>query len=632
MKFLSLAFHDFMSFRNQQTLPLADLGLVLVNGDNRLSSAADSNGVGKTAIFDALSWVLFGQTLRGLKADDVACRFTKDQAQVALTFELEGRKWAIERTRRPATLDLYRIDGEKKHPTSREDVQEQITQLLGFGYRTFRNAVVFGQGIFERFASASQADQMKMLDEIQHLDLTKGRARAGEWRDKARRRLQELEENLVSAAQRGRGIEEQIRLLEDAQEKFADAKEDAVQQAEKQLALAEEVLLKTATEFNSLSERFQKVQQVKVDVKILEDETRAYEEYSAKIKEAQMNKTNAEEKKVSAQVMVQTLVKGGRCSRCRVKLVGDARREMEQGFQPEAKQADITIAAADRTLEQLRREQEKAKEKLQQASDDFLKKHNLPSISSLDRIERECSPEVIDRAGRLHEQARQRVEELKEMIARERKRQWDGDAPLKAARRDIQIVTEKIETQTKERGKVQEAVAIAEYWVEAFGDRGIRSLMFDSVSGFLNRRLHEHLEILTGGESTVEFSALSTLKSGSKKEKLSIGASWAWGAGTYLAGSAGQDRRIDLAIFGAMQDLAERRSARPFPLRIWDEAGDSLDARGKELFADWVRQEARKRGSGFVITHDRDFSEIIEPDQLWTVVLNKEGGSEVIQS
>ncbi len=632
MKFLSLSFNDFMTFRNQQTLPLSDLGLVLVNGDNRLSSAADSNGVGKTAIFDALSWVLFGQTLRGLKADDVACRFTKDQTRVALTFELEGGRWAIERTRRPATLDLYRIDGSKKHPTPREDVQEQIIQLLTFGFRTFRNAVVFGQGTFERFASASQADQMKMLDEIQHLDLTKGRVRASEWRDKARRRLQELEENLMNAAQRGRGLEEQIRLLEEALEKFAGAKEAAIQHAEKQLTTAREVMEKNAIEFNSLSERLRTLQEVKTEAKVLDDEARAVEEYAGKIKEAHGNKTHAEERKTRAQLAVSALIKAGRCSHCRVKLVGDARREMEKGFQPDFKEAELTLVAADRTLEQLRRQQEKAKVKLQVASDTFLRKHNMSSISSLDRIERECSPAVIDQAGRLHEQARQRVAELEETITRERKREWDGDAPLKAARRDIQTTMERIEVQTKERERVQEAVAIAEYWVEAFGDRGIRSLMFESVSGFLNRRLQEHLEILTGGESNVEFSALSNLKGGGKREKLSVGASWAWGAGTYLAGSAGQDRRIDLAIFGAMQDLAERRSARPFPLRIWDEAGDSLDARGKELFAEWVRKEARKRGSGFVITHDREFGEIIEPDQLWTVVLNKEGGSEVIQS
>ena len=372
--------------------------------------------------------------------------------------------------------------------------------------------------------------------------------------------------DLRSTTQRKSGVDEQIRLLEDAREKFASAKEIAAKHATGQLEIARAAMEKSAVEFNSLSEKFKKVQQVKTEVKVLEGEARVFEDYASKIREAQANKAHAEERKTRAQLAIAALVKAGRCPHCRVKLVGDARREMEHGFQPDIKEAELTLTAADRTLEQLRREQEKAKEKLQKASDEFLKKYNLPSISSLDRIERECSPEVIDRAGRLHTQAGERVAELEETITRERKRLWEGDAPLKAARLSLQDIAVKIESQTKEREQVQEAVAIAEYWVEAFGDRGIRSLMFDSVSGFLNRRLQEHLEILTGGESTVEFSAVSTLKSGGKREKLSIGASWAWGAGTYLAGSAGQDRRIDLAIFGAMQDLAERRSARPFPL------------------------------------------------------------------
>ena len=152
--------------------------------------------------------------------------------------------------------------------------------------------------------------------------------------------------------------------------------------------------------------------------------------------------------------------------------------------------------------------------------------------------------------------------------------------------------------------------------------------MFDSVAHFLNERLAAHLEVLGAGEGAVALSALSALKKGGTREKMSVSASWDGGAGTYAACSAGQTRRIDLALFGAIQDLAERRSARPFPLRIWDEAGDSLDSRGKELFAEWVRREARQRGTGFVVTHDREFGEMLQPDHVWTVVMD-DGGSRV---
>src|SRR3990167_11164767 len=90
MKFKTLTVENFLSFRKPQTVPLADLGLVLVRGDNRVSGAASSNGSGKTAIFDALCFALFGLTTRGLKADDVACRFTDGPCRGELIFEAGG--------------------------------------------------------------------------------------------------------------------------------------------------------------------------------------------------------------------------------------------------------------------------------------------------------------------------------------------------------------------------------------------------------------------------------------------------------------------------------------------------------------------------------------------------------------
>ena len=78
-------------------------------------------------------------------------------------------------------------------------------------------------------------------------------------------------------------------------------------------------------------------------------------------------------------------------------------------------------------------------------------------------------------------------------------------------------------------------------------------------------------------------------------------------------------------VFAAVQDLAESRSARPFPLKVWDEPGDNLDARGKEMFLRWVESEARARGTGLLITHDEAIASQADPDAVWTVILERDG-------
>ena len=100
-----------------------------------------------------------------------------------------------------------------------------------------------------------------------------------------------------------------------------------------------------------------------------------------------------------------------------------------------------------------------------------------------------------------------------------------------------------------------------------------------------------------------------------------------WGGAAAGSGSHGQDRRVDLALFAALQDLAESRSARPFPFRVWDEPGDALDSTGRELFARWVQAEARARGTGFLVTHAPELAESVRADRTWTVVLEKDGAT-----
>lgn len=633
MKFRTLSFKDFMLFEKHQELPLSDLGLVLVGGDNRLSACANSNAVGKTSIFDALSWALFGQTLRGLKGDEVAYRFNKDTCWVGLHLEINGKMYDIERTRRPAGLDLFTYNGtgEKiKVPNEQmKDVQGMIDGLLGFGSHTFRNAVMFGQGTFERFATAGQTDNMKMLDEIHSLHLGSALVRAREWRDKARGKLSELETKTENAVARNKSAIEQIELLESTKDGFAKQKQGDINEIQKRLESTRVTLAELEAEHVTTSGKVHLVKEMREEANKLEGDGKKGDGLKVRVQETTFQLSTLEKARAEVLAKLTQLLESGKCPICRIALTGEKKREVERGYSPDFQKADASISASKRNLETLKAEYEHIKQHLIHGGDLFSSKYQAP-ISGMQRLESIYSDAALEKQRLLIDGSQRKIQELEHQLTTEKEREWGGAAPLAAATKERDETTTQLTQYTMEWEQVKEAFAIAEYWIEAFGDRGIRSLAFDSVADFLNERLVEHLEILTAGEASVQISALSALKKGGVKERISVNAAWGWGAGSYTAGSASQDRRVDLAVFGAMQDLAERRSARPFPLRIWDEAGDSLDDKGKELFAEWVRKEARRRGSGFVITQDREFGEIIEPDSIWTVVLNKDGGSEVV--
>ena len=84
MKLKQLTIRNFMSIK-KATLELDNAGLVLVQGINDDDSAFDSNGAGKSTVFEAITYALFERTIRGLKSDEIINEDMKRNCSVTLT-------------------------------------------------------------------------------------------------------------------------------------------------------------------------------------------------------------------------------------------------------------------------------------------------------------------------------------------------------------------------------------------------------------------------------------------------------------------------------------------------------------------------------------------------------------------
>ena len=80
MKLEQLSIKGFRSYTDEQTLDVSEVppGLYLVSG---------VNGAGKSTIFDALHWTLFGETSRGLRAGTVSNWATQKKCECSVTFD-----------------------------------------------------------------------------------------------------------------------------------------------------------------------------------------------------------------------------------------------------------------------------------------------------------------------------------------------------------------------------------------------------------------------------------------------------------------------------------------------------------------------------------------------------------------
>lgn len=616
----------FLPFREEVTLPLADQGLILVRGRNLVSAAADSNGVGKTSIINALSWGDFGEDLSGRRSDDVACRFTTGPCIVQVDHLDAIGAWSVLRTRRPASLQVVGIPGVEPG----EDMavtQRRIEARLGYGLRTFRNAVIFGQGAFDRFASADQAEQMRMLDEIRGLDFTHARKRAKDWRDQLQAQKMATDSAVTVLLVEQRQVQLKIDELTTIRNTYEVAKTREVEALTYRLA---DSLRKLQVAKNDMA---QAVKDEKLFVKLTDLEKKDKEAerlagLAGSESETQHAALQARLDDIRAlEDRLDSLLEDNACPTCRGPVTSKAAvrkrfakefKELEARKDEQAEAVDLAVAA-----ERL------ADLAYSEANQRFV--NALPSDAS-----GEGSSYLFTLQVRLSAKAAQQRQVmydtfLKDSADLERQRgvkdgeQWVGATKLAEAAEAARVIVEQLAKHNIRTIKLGHAITIADYWVEAVGDKGIRSLLVDADAEFINSRLRFHLEELAGGEVQVVMSAQTALKKGGARERISFTPTWTWGGQGAGTGSGGQDRRVDLAVFASIQDLAERRSVRPFPLKVWDEPGDALDARGQELFIRWVTSEARRRGTGLLVTHSAQLADQAEPDHIWTVVMDKRG-------
>ena len=145
-------------------------GLNLVLGKNLDDKRFDSNGSAKSALFEAMTWGLYGKFLRDIPVDDVV-RTGEKELTVSVTVDPEDGTGIVSITRvrknKATEVTVLNSVGTPLFPSdSVKDIQKYIDNWLGIDFRTFTNSVYFGKGLSKFFMSSSDAERKELLDTI----------------------------------------------------------------------------------------------------------------------------------------------------------------------------------------------------------------------------------------------------------------------------------------------------------------------------------------------------------------------------------------------------------------------------------------------------------------------------------
>ena len=179
MKPLKLKMSAFGTFAKETVIDFEKIGhqgVFLISG---------SNGSGKTSIFDAISFALYGKTSNPEKraSKNVHSDFApeKEKVCVCLRFLHQGKIYEVSRQGKltvtdgqkklnmsPVTLHEIR-SGEKFLIAERQtNVDDKITEMLGMNQKQFSQTVMIAQGEFQKIVNAESKDRLKLFQDLFH--------------------------------------------------------------------------------------------------------------------------------------------------------------------------------------------------------------------------------------------------------------------------------------------------------------------------------------------------------------------------------------------------------------------------------------------------------------------------------
>lgn len=167
LEFKSIKIESFLSVGCIEA-NLSNRGITLVRGINEYEPKLDSNGSGKSSIFDAIIWCLLGCTTRDVSR--VSNENLDQGARVELHISINNNDYIIVRTENPKTLTLT-CNGEDISGNTYTKSQSILEEHLdGLGYDALISIVILSQGLPGRFTSLKPKDRKARLEYLSGID------------------------------------------------------------------------------------------------------------------------------------------------------------------------------------------------------------------------------------------------------------------------------------------------------------------------------------------------------------------------------------------------------------------------------------------------------------------------------
>lgn len=553
---------DIQSFKSlgQATVNLDGRGIVKVQGCNNYESNAESNGSGKSSIFSALFWGLFGKTPEGIA--NPANRYTSEKCQVIISLRVDNDTYEIVREiRKSSQYVIVKCNGSEVSCRNRTDSDKYIKEsILRMTPDIFLSLVYLNQGFSSRLSLLTPSARKERLELIINIsdmvnDFSNRLMKVSDNYSTELKSLESCYYNAIGKQESYNSLSEECKAkIDDYQSSLQGYEFEGRIYTVEDKPLLQEAMRKSSDAISS----------------IMTEKSDLLSKLSTEQRNSDTlvsSKRSAQSRKADASTQLNS-VNTGCCPTCHQLLPTNISEELQNTLQRVIDESSDVISKCDQDISlsqdrinSLLRDKASIESRLNAIQQKYSKQNtvfsNIPDVDkvNVDKLLQD-SKDYADRANQLNSY----IEEVNKEISKKNY--------------DIAIVSHCRQLVTK----------------------SFRGYLLQNAVDYLNSRLAYYSKFLFCNKHDV----VSVV---ADSQKLDI----MLGDAPYDTLSGGEQRRVDIPIMLAQRDLAAEVAGVSCNILILDEIMESMDEVATQVTLDLLERQSDNVESLFIISHN-DYS------------------------